>query len=219
MLYVVATPIGNLADISKRASEVLCKVKYIACEDTRHSSILLDNIGSGAQTISFHAHSGQIKFDRILELLLSGEDVALITDAGTPAISDPGGKLVELARQSNIQISAIPGPSSVTTALSVSGFCADQFVFYGYLPKKKGKQTMMQGFITQNKTSVIFESPHRITRTLGELRDILGMERRICICRELTKLYEETIWGTFSEIDISKIKAMGEFVIVIEGIK
>lgn len=218
MLYVVATPIGNLTDISERAKEILCGVKYIACEDTRHSKVLLNRIGSNASTISFHAHSKQLKFDRIIDLLISGEDVALITDAGTPAISDPGGMLVEKARIAKIIVIPIPGVSSVITALSVSGFNADQFVFYGYLPKKKGRQTLYREILMQKKTSVLFESPHRITKTLGELRDILGSDKRVSISRELTKAFEETIWGRLEDIDIQSIKPQGEFVIVIEGL-
>jgi 16S rRNA (cytidine1402-2'-O)-methyltransferase len=219
MLYVVATPIGNLGDISMRAKEVLTSVKFIACEDTRHSKILLDSIGATGKAISFHAHSGQLKFDQIIELLINGEDVALISDAGTPAISDPGGKLVEQARLKGILVSPIPGASSVIAALSVAGFEADQFVYYGYLPKKKGKQTMLKEIAQQKMTSVIFESPHRIERTLLDFRENLEADRRICICRELTKKFEEIICDSISNIEFDKIKPLGEFVIVIEGTK
>ncbi len=217
MLYIVATPIGNLSDITERAKEILTTVSYVACEDTRHSRILMDKIGGKAQLVALHAHSSDREIDRLISLLQQGVDVALITDAGTPGISDPGGLLVERAHLASIPVSPIPGASSVAAALSVCGFPADQFIFYGFLPKKKGRHTLLQSLITQKMTTVFFESPERIQRTLQDFGSILEGERRICICRELTKHYEEVWVGTLHEALSREMVTKGEFVIVLEG--
>jgi len=219
MLYVVATPIGNLKDISERAREVLRTVDFVACEDTRHSAILLREIGSSVKTISFHAHSEDAKLQGILEYLKNGQDVALITDAGTPGIADPGGVLVEEALKLEISVSPIPGASSVMAALSVSGMSADQFVFLGFLPKKKGRETLFKSLIDEKKTAVLFESPNRIKKTILDLNRFLEGDRRICICRELTKKFEEIWSGTLAEACNEDVREQGEFVLVLKGVK
>ncbi|MFA6082547.1 MAG: 16S rRNA (cytidine(1402)-2'-O)-methyltransferase [Patescibacteria group bacterium] len=217
MLYVVATPIGNLEDITDRARRILTSVSYIACEDPNHSRILLQKIGSVAKTIALNAHSKSPKVDQVISLLLAGNDVAYITDAGTPGISDPGGILVEAAHNKEIEVCPIPGPSAVACALSVCGFCADQFIFYGYIPKKKGRQTFWLKLQNQKITAVMFESPDRIAKTLAEIRATIKPDRRVCICRELTKQFEQIWRGTIAQIESAKIMAKGEFVIVLEG--
>ena len=217
MLYVVATPIGNLSDLTTRAHEILKTVDYIACEDTRHSGEMLKKIGTNAKLISFHVHSWQDRVDHIVSLLLNGSKVALITDAGTPGISDPGAVLVHLAHQHNITVSPIPGPSAVVAALSVSGFDTDRFRFIGFLPKKKGRQTMLKEIAQANEPVVLFESPHRIAQTLKDFGDILEATRKICICREMTKQFEEVLVGSISELIGRTIRAQGEFVLVVNA--
>lgn len=217
MLYVVGTPIGNLKDISERAREVLKSVNIVACEDTRHSAILLREIGSDVKTISFHAHSQDLKLRSIINLLLEGKDVALISDAGTPGVADPGGVLVEEALKSGVIVSPIPGASSVIAALSVSGMTADQFRFLGFLPKKKGRETLFKSLIDEKMTSVFFESPNRIKKSVADLNRFLDGNRHICVCRELTKKFEEIWVGTLLEAGESSIREQGEFVIVLEG--
>lgn len=217
MLYIVATPIGNLGDLTERAKSVLCSVPLVLCEDTRHSRKLLDTIGSQARTDSFHAHTNPTKLESVLSQLTSGLDIALITDAGTPGISDPGAVLVDLAHQNGIPVSPIPGPSSVTAALSVCGFSSDHFIFYGFLPKKKGRQTLITSLLDQKMTSVFFESPERFHKTVADFNAILGNERRICICRELTKRFEEVWVGALGEALQRDMLAKGEFVLVVEG--
>lgn len=219
MLYIVATPIGNLSDLSERAIESLRQAEYIACEDTRHSQRMLDKLGVKAKLISFHAHSTDARLQELLQLLEKGARVALISDAGTPNVSDPGGMLVEEAHKRGLAVSPIPGPSSVTAALSVCGFFADQFVFMGYLPKKKGKQTMLRTIDGEKRTTVFFESPMRIKRTVLELHDIINAERRVCVCRELTKQFEEIWFGTVGEVAQKDWREQGEYVVVVEGSK
>ncbi len=218
MLYVVATPIGNLADISGRAAATLQAVDYIACEDTRHSKLLLQHIGVFAPTISFHAHSNDHRISELIAKMQAGKKVALISDAGTPGLSDPGGLLVKAAHAHGVTVEAIPGPSAVVAALSVSGMSADQFIFYGFLPKKKGRQTLLTALKTEPKTTVFFESPHRILKTLADFRAILGGDRTICVCRELTKQFEEVLVGSLDQMCAEPVREQGEFVLVLEGV-
>lgn len=216
-LYVVATPIGNLSDITIRAKEIIKKINYIACEDTRITSRLLLSLGIRKKLISFHQHSKLTKINYIIKLLLSGEDIVLVTDAGTPGISDPGGILIEEASKKGIEIFPVPGPSSVTAALSVSGFPADSFVFLGFFPKKKGRETLIKELIREKKTIVFFESPHRIKKTLKDLMGIF-YERDVVVLRELTKKFEKIYRGKIKDI-INDINPKGEFVVVVRGVK
>lgn len=215
-LYIVATPIGNLEDITLRALRILKEVDYIACEDTRVTSKLLAHFDIKKPLLSFHAHSGQLKTDKIVQFLEDEKSIALLTDAGTPGISDPGGVLVSEAYEKDIDVVAIPGPSSVVTALSISGFPADEFLFLGFFPRKKGRKTLLESLVKDKRTIVFFESPHRIEKTLEMLKESMP-DRDIFIARELTKKFEEIYRGQISSI--AAIKARGEFVLVIRGAK
>src|SRR3989338_2528968 len=196
MLYIVATPIGNLSDITLRALEILKSVDLIACEDTRHTKILLIYYKIEKPTISYHEHSKVQKIDYLVDELKKGKNIALVSDAGTPGISDPGNKFVEAAMKEGIQVIPIPGPSAVISALSISGFPSDSFIFYGFMPHKKGKQTLIKKIAQSDITSVFYESTHRIIKTLEMMKEIIGNEREIVVARELTKKFETIYRGT-----------------------
>lgn len=217
-LFIVATPIGNLQDMSERAKTTLASVHVILCEDTRVTKKLLAVYGVLTPTLSYHQHSGQLKLKHVIGLLEDGHDLALVTDAGTPAISDPGGLLVEALVKhfgETLQVIPIPGPSAMTAALSVSGMSADKFVFLGFPPNKKGRQTFFDKLASYDVTIVLYESTHRIVKTLEEIGKRFP-NRRLMVCRELTKLHETIYRGTAEEVtkqlESSSIK--GEFVIV-----
>jgi 16S rRNA (cytidine1402-2'-O)-methyltransferase len=216
-LYIVATPIGNLADLTLRAIEVLKEVDLIACEDTRRTKILLDYFKIVKPLISYHQHSRLQKIDYLVAELNDGKKIALVTDAGTPGISDPGGVLIRETLAAKIKVEPIPGPSSITALLSVSGANADKFLFLGYLPKKKGRQTLIYKFGNFEYPIVVFESPERIIRTLEELEKKWG-NREVVIGRELTKKFEEILRGKISDVR-SKIRPQGEFTIIIQPSK
>lgn len=216
-LFIVSTPIGNLEDITFRAVKVLKEADLIACEDTRHSRILLDRYQIKTPTVSYHEHSRLQKIDYLIKELKSGKNIALITDAGTPGISDPGGYLIQKALKNKIEIVSIPGPSAFVAALSVSGFSMNEFLYLGFLPKKKGRQTLLGKLKNEKRTIVFYESPYRIIKTLRELQENLG-DREILVARELTKKFEEVYRGEISEI-AKKIKPKGEFIVVIKGKK
>lgn len=189
-LYVVATPIGNLGDITLRGIEILQSVSLILTEDTRHSRKLLDHYGITTPTMSFHQYSRGRKYDRIFAELDAGHDLALITDAGTPAIADPGSKLVELARQRGCTIVPIPGPAAVTSALSAVGLGGDQFTFLGFLPHKKGRKTKLDSIGGLLSPIVLYEAPTRLIKLLTGLEERYP-EAQVCVAREITKRYEE----------------------------
>lgn len=216
-LYIVSTPIGNLEDITLRALNTLKEVDFIAAEDTRHSQILLKKYEIEKKLVSYHAHSGQAKVDKIIQLLKEGKSCALISDAGTPGISDPAYTLIQAALENNVEIIPIPGPAAFLTALTASGLPTHQFLYLGFLPLKKGRQTLLKSLKEETRTIVFYESPHRIQKTLTQLQEFLGPDRKIVIARELTKIHEEFIRGTIAEV--SKIfenkKPKGEFVILI----
>ncbi|MBI5754600.1 16S rRNA (cytidine(1402)-2'-O)-methyltransferase [Candidatus Peregrinibacteria bacterium] len=218
MLYVVATPIGNLEDITLRALKTLKEVDAIAAEDTRHSGILLTKYEIKKPLLSFHSFSGHAKIEKILALLQEGKNVALISDAGTPGISDPGFVLIRAAISAGIQVVPIPGPSAFLSALCVSGLPTDKFLYLGFLPKKKSRKTLLESLREEERTVVFYESPYRILRTLQELQACLG-DRQVAVCRELTKMFEEIFRGTLSEaISHGKNKTpKGEFVVVLGG--
>jgi 16S rRNA (cytidine1402-2'-O)-methyltransferase len=219
-LFVVATPIGNLADITLRAIETLKSVDFIVAEDTRTSSVLLKHYGITKPMVSFHSYSKEERISEIIQRVLRGESSALITDAGTPGISDPGYAIVRKAVEAGIEMVPIPGPVAFVAALSVSGLRTDRFVFEGFLPVKKGRRTKFQQLASEQRTIIIYESPHRIVKTLSELKENLG-DRRCVVARELTKMYESFYRGTISEV-ISSIKdseKRGEFVILVEGVE
>lgn len=216
-LYIVATPIGNLSDITGRALDVLKSVDLIACEDTRESLKLLNHFEIKKPLISYHQHSKIQKIEQIIDTLKEGKNIALISDAGTPGISDPGQVLIKEAYKAKIKVIPIPGPSAMIVALSVSGFDTDSFSFYGFLPHKKGRQTKLKEIAGERKTTVLYESPYRIKKLLKELQEFCG-DREIFVARELTKKFEETYRGKISEIE-AKVKEKGEFVVVLEGKK
>jgi len=215
-LYLVATPIGNLEDITLRALRILKDVDLIAAEDTRKTMRLLNAYGIKTRLTSYHQHTKRGKAAGILARLQDG-DVALVTEAGMPGISDPGCELVKAAVERDIPVVAIPGPSAVTTALAVSGMSGDRFVFLGFLPRKKGDRCrLLQSIADGSLTIVAYESPHRICKALVDILDVLG-DRRIAIGRELTKLHEEVFRGTIKEAVDHFTAPRGEFTLVIEG--
>jgi 16S rRNA (cytidine1402-2'-O)-methyltransferase len=219
-LYIIATPIGNLKDITLRALEVLREVDIILAEDTRVTGKLLKHYDIDAHTLSYHAHSSENKKFEILKNLLNGKNLALVTDAGTPGISDPGNELIDflLDKEPSIKITPIPGASAITTALSVSGYRSDKFVFLGFLPKKK--RTKLINWLKEGRTTFAFyESPKRIVKTLEFIKDSFGEDRSIFIGRELTKMYETLYRGSIGKVlkDINKDNIKGEIVVVVEG--
>lgn len=198
MLYIVATPIGNLEDITLRAIRTLKEVDYIAAEDTRHVQILLQKYEIQKPTVSFHAWSDERKLSQLLGILQEGKSIALVSDAGTPGISDPGYVLVKAAIEAGIKVVPIPGPSAVITALSASGLPTHQFLYLGFLPMKKGRQTMLETFREEKRTIIFYESPHRLLKTLTEFSQKFP-GRPMVVARELTKIYEEFFRGTTEE--------------------
>ena len=219
-LYVVATPLGNLGDLSPRAADTLKRVAAVAAEDTRHSRPLLNHAGSRAELISFHAHSSERALERILRILSEGRDVALITDAGTPAISDPGVVLVAAARERGIPIVTIPGPTAVAASLSVSGISGDRYLFLGFLPRKGSDRRRFLLTAAQSEwTVVIFEAPNRVAQLLTDLIEVCGPERQAAVSRELTKVFEETRSGTLQDLSehYAEAPARGEVTVVIAG--
>lgn len=220
-LYIVATPIGNLGDITFRAVEVLKSVDMILCEDTRETKKILDKYKISTPTLSYHAHSKFSKLEKIFDLLKEGKDLALVSDAGTPGISDPGIILVEKIRarfMNEVQIVPIPGASALTTALSGAGLPAHEFTFLGFLPHKKGRETLFKEIADSKRTTVFYESPHRIMKTLESLAKF-APRKRVCLARELTKIYEEFKIGTPGEL-IEYLKTnperqRGEFTVIV----
>jgi len=217
MLYVVATPIGNLEDISKRALKTLKKVDFILSEDTRTTQKLLNHFEINTKLESFHQHSSQDRINYLLTLLKEGEDLALVTESGTPTISDPGGRLVEQAYEADLDVTPIPGPSALATAASISGFPMNEFLFLGFPPKKKRSKFFKE--VAEAKHSVIiYESPHRIIKTLNDIREVVGNDTKIFVGRELTKKFESLYRGKVGKV-IQEVKddpQKGEYTIIIE---
>lgn len=201
-LYVVGTPIGNLADISFRALEVLRSVDIIFCEDTRVTRKLLSHYEITTRCVSYHSFSGFGKVARAIRFLEEGKDIALVSDAGTPTISDPGVRFVRQVRGTlaGISVVSVPGPSAVVSALSVSGAPASSFVFLGFLPRKKGRQSLFSAITREERTVVFYEAPHRLLKTLSSLEEVLDSTREVIVVRELTKVHEEVISGTASHV-------------------
>jgi 16S rRNA (cytidine1402-2'-O)-methyltransferase len=220
-LYIVSTPIGNLEDITLRALETLKKVDYIACEDTKHSLKLLNHYGIKKPLISYWSEKEKVRAEEIIQKIKSGFQVALITDAGTPGISDPGAVVISRAIQEEIDIVPVPGPTALITALSISRLNTDEFTFIGFLP---GKQTQRRKKLlelsSEKRTLVFYEAPHRVLETLYDMLEIFG-NRYASVSRELTKIFEETLRGSLKEIceKLEESKIAGEYVIVVEGMK
>ena len=219
-LYVVATPLGNLGDLSPRAADTLKNVAAVAAEDTRHTKTLVAHVGSHAELISFHAHSSERALERILDLLGTGKDIALVTDAGTPTVSDPGAALVAAARARDIPVVTIPGPTAVAAALAVSGLPADRYAFFGFLPRKGTDRRRLLDLIARSEwTVVVFEAPNRVADLLSDLAEVCGDNRQVAVSREMTKVFEETRAGTLAELAgyYAEAPPRGEVTVVVSG--
>ena len=198
-LYIVSTPIGNLKDITYRAVEILNSVQTIAAEDTRHTKILLNRYDIETKMISYFEHNRGLRIPQIINQLESGNDIALVTDAGTPGISDPAYKLIRSAIQNDIKIESIPGPSAFLSALVVSGLPTDRFLFIGFLPPKKGRMKKLLELVSMEATLIFYENPKKIVKTLSDIAEYIG-DRPTVVCRELTKIHEEIIRGTTTDL-------------------
>jgi 16S rRNA (cytidine1402-2'-O)-methyltransferase len=219
-LFVVATPIGNLEDLSARAARVLAEADLVFAEDTRRSRILMEHIGAGAKLVSAHRHNEDRRSREILEALREGRNVAVVTDAGTPVVSDPGSRIVAAAAAAGFDVVPVPGPSAVLAALSVSGLAADRFLFLGFPPRSgSARRTALDRVADSPDPVVLFEAPTRIGALLEDLADACGDARRTIVGRELTKLHEEVVRGTLAEVGAyyQAGETRGEFVIVVEG--
>jgi len=218
ILYVVSTPIGNLDDITRRAVNVLEEVDAVVAEDTRKTSILLQHLGISKTLISYHEHNEHKRAGELVRKLESEMSLALVSDAGTPGISDPGFLIVRECLNHGIQVVPVPGASALIAALTVSGLPMDRFIFEGFLPHKKGRKKRIESFKDEERTVILYESPHRILRTLRELRETLG-DRQAVIGRELTKKFEEIVRGTLGELEqhFESKTIKGEFVLIISG--
>ncbi len=217
-LYLVSTPIGNLEDITLRALRILKEVDIVAAEDTRRTGLLLKHFNIKSALESYHDYNKEKKTPHLLNLLSKGRTIAVVSDAGTPGISDPAYYLVKRAVQTGITVSPVPGATAVVASLIVSGLPTDRFVFDGFLPPKKGRKTRLEQLKGENRTLILYEAPHRLVRTLNDLLNVFG-NRHITVCREMTKKFEEIIRGTLTEIIaiFSQRDVRGEIVLVIEG--
>ncbi|MES2314797.1 MAG: 16S rRNA (cytidine(1402)-2'-O)-methyltransferase [Patescibacteria group bacterium] len=226
---IIGTPIGNLDDITLRALKTLASSNLVLCEDTRMTKRLFDRHAISVPMKSYHMHSKISRVDEIISLLKEGKNISLVSDAGTPGISDPGAELVTRIRKEcaveivngELKIEAIPGPSALTSALSIAGVpCAD-FTFLGFLPHKKGRETLFKEIAVSERTMVFYESPHRILKTLDSLVEHLGITKKVTVCRELTKIFEEVVAGTAQEVkayfEVHADKVRGEFVVIVSG--
>ena len=220
VLYLVATPIGNLADITERALKVLSEVDFVAAEDTRNSGLLLSRLGLHKSMVSYHDHNRAERGPEIVERLKNGESCALISDAGMPAISDPGEDLVALCAKEGIRVSIIPGACAAVSTLALSGLSTRRFAFEGFLPPSgKERKKCLVNLSKEERTLIIYEAPHRLKKTLAEFAEFFGAERKIALCRELTKLNEEILRMTLSSACeyYESVEPRGEYVLVIEG--
>jgi len=219
MLYLVPTPIGNLQDMTFRAIEILRSVDLVLAEDTRTTGKLFKHFEIDQKSIPFHAHNEHKVLDKVIAMLGEGKKLALVSDAGSPGISDPGFLLVRACVTNNIPVQSLPGATAFVPALVNSGFPTDRFCFEGFLPPKKGRVKRIEAIAEESRTVVFYESPHRILKTLSQMAEILGQDRKASISREITKIHEETIRGSLAELieHFTEHKPKGEFVLVIEG--
>ena len=221
-LYIVATPIGNLGDITQRAIDILKKVDLIAAEDSRRSRVLLDYCAISNDVVSYHEHNEEKQTSQLIEFLKNGKSIALISDAGTPLVSDPGYRLVSSAHDEGITVIPIPGSSAVVTGLSVSGLSCNKFIFEGYLPTRTiSRKKYLKLLVSEPRTLIFYEAPHRILESIEDMLTVFGSSRLVSITRELTKKHEQISRGTLSsiklKIETGEIKNKGEFVILVEG--
>lgn len=218
-LYIVPTPIGNLEDITLRAINVLKSVDVVLAEDTRTSGNLLKHLGISKPLHSYHIHNEHQTVARVVDRIRKGETMALVSDAGTPAVSDPGFLLVRACIREGVQVECLPGPTAFVPALVNSGLPNDRFTFEGFLPHKKGRQTRLQNLAAEKRTMVFYESPHRLVKALQQFAEHFGPDRQVCVSRELTKMFEENVRGTVTEViaHFADKTVKGEIVIVVAG--
>jgi 16S rRNA (cytidine1402-2'-O)-methyltransferase len=216
-LWLVATPIGNLGDLAPRAVDVLSHVSLVCCEDTRRTGLLLQHAGIRAERLAVcNDHTETSRIADVVRVLGDGRDVAIVSDAGTPGISDPGERIVRAVLDAGYAVSAVPGPNAAIMAITISGLAADRFVYEGFLPRKGGERaSRLAEIAAEHRTSVVYEAPHRVLRTLDDLRAVCGDDRVVVVTRELTKLHEEVVRGPLGTLDIGAPR--GEYVLVIEG--
>lgn len=219
-LYIIPTPIGNLADITYRAVQTLNQVDVIACEDTRTSKVLLNNYAIDKPQIAFHQNNEHRQAERLITRIKTGQTAALISDAGTPGISDPGFLLIREAYKQGVHVVVLPGPDAATTALVASGLPCDRYIFEGFLPHKKGRKARIERLVDDERTTVLYESPHRIMKLLGELLERCDADRMVAIAREMTKTYEEVIRGNIKHVHdtlAERNTVKGEICVIIAG--
>lgn len=219
MLYLIPTPVGNLEDITLRALRVLKEVDLILAEDTRTSGLLLKHFDIHQPMLSYHKFNEHQTVHQIVERLLAGADVAVISDAGTPGISDPGFLVAREAIRAGIEVSCLPGATAFVPALVSSGLPCDKFCFEGFLPQKKGRQTRLQQLAAETRTIIFYESPHRVVKTLQQFAEVFGQDRPVAVCREISKIHEQTVRGTMQEAltHFQEHEPRGEFVIIVGG--
>ncbi|MEX0748193.1 MAG: 16S rRNA (cytidine(1402)-2'-O)-methyltransferase [Rhodothermales bacterium] len=220
MLYLVPTPVGNLEDITLRALRILKEVDLIACEDTRHSGVLLSHFGIDTPRTSYHDHNESQKAPQLVDKMKAGQNIALISDAGSPGISDPGFYLVRECMKHDIRVEALPGPTAFVPALAASALPSERFVFEGFLPVKKGRQSRLNELREETRTMIFYESPHRLVKTLAQFEEVFGEDRPTAVARELTKKFEEVRRGTVRQLRSyfgEQAKIRGEIVIVVAG--
>lgn len=218
-LFLIPTPIGNLADITARSISTLSKVDYILCEDTRRTVKLMNHLNIKKKLKSFHKFNEHSKIKNIIDDLKKGLTIGVVSDAGSPGISDPGYLIVKNCLESNIEVESLPGPTALIPALIVSGIPCERFTFEGFLPIKKGRKKRLEELSREIRTMVFYESPHKILKTLNDLKTYLGDQRKVSVSKELTKIHESTIRGNLGNINLGDGKIRGEFVIIVEGLK
>ena len=218
-LLIIPSPIGNLADITQRSVSLLSSVDYILCEDTRRTVKLMNHLKIKNSLKSFHKFNEHSKIQSIIDDLKSGKVIGLVSDAGTPGISDPGYLIVKNCIKNEIEVECLPGPTALIPALVISGIPCERFSFEGFLPIKKGRKKRLEDLSEEKRTMVFYESPHKISKTLNDLKVHFGDDRKVSVSKELTKIHESTIRGTLGTISLGEGKIRGEFVIVVEGLK
>ena len=219
ILYIVPTPVGNMEDMTLRAVRILKEVDVVLAEDTRTSGILLKHFDIKNQLLSHHKFNEHGTSASVVQRLLAGQNVALISDAGTPGISDPGFFLVREAVRAGIEVQTLPGPTAFVPALVSSGLPCDRFVFEGFLPQKKGRKTRLESFINEERTMIFYESPYRLVKTLEQFAEVYGAERQVSVCREISKVHEESVRGSLEEViaHFKETEPRGEIVIILAG--
>jgi len=218
-LFLIPTPIGNLADITVRSISILSEVDYVLCEDTRRTAKLMNHLNIKKNLKSFHKFNEHSKIKNIIDDLKKGLSIGVVSDAGSPGISDPGYLIVKNCLDNNIEVESLPGPTALIPAIVISGIPCERFTFEGFLPVKKGRKKRLEDLSGEIRTMVFYESPHKISKTLNDLKIYLGEHRKVSVSKELTKIHESTIRGTLGSISLGEGKIRGEFVIVVEGLK